>query len=170
MKEPKYLKTKTLVCWFGFLLTLAVVSCKTRQAVTVKETSTKIITETVHDTVFETVADSSAYRALLECQNGKVVVKEVQNASAGKYLKAPKLTIKNNVAECDCEAEAQKLYAQWKSKNVATTDIKEVPVFVEAKLTYWQKLYITVGQIIMYFIIIPLIIYGLYKLYKKLRP
>lgn len=160
------------VCvWFTFLgiLLLMFSSCKTMKAVPVKEITTEIITETVHDTVFETETDSSSYRALLECQKGKVVVKQVNHAAAGKYLKAPKFTVKDNVAECDCEAEKQKLYAQWKSKNTQKQIIKEVPVFIEAQLSKWQRLFICLGQILL-IILIPLIIYGAYRLYRKFRP
>lgn len=157
-------------CWFSFLLTIlwAVSSCRSAMAVPVKEVTTETVIETVHDTVFETVADSSAYRALLECQNGKVVIREVQNASAGKYLKAPKLTIKDNIADCDCEAQAQKLYAQWKSKNVAKATIKEVPVYIPAQLSYWDKLQMFIGKILL-IILIPLILYAAYWLYKKFK-
>lgn len=155
--------------FLAFLSLLAVMSCKTRQAVTVKEDTKTLITETFHDTIFQTETDSSAYRALLECQNGKVVVKEVQQAFAGKYLKAPKLTIKDNVADCDCEAQAQKLRAQWKAKNKETVTVKEVPVYIEKPLTTWQKTLIALGKFLLMLIIVA-IIFGAYKLYKKLKP
>jgi hypothetical protein len=80
-----------------------------------------------------------------------------------------KLTIKNNVADCDCEAQVQKLYAQWKAKNVATTITQEVPVYIPAELSTWQKLEIVLGKIL-FFLIIALLIYAATRLYKKLRP
>lgn len=136
--------------WFLFLLTLLwMTSCKTPAPVVVTEKVTETVTETVHDTIFKTEKDTSLYQALLECQQGKVVVKEVTNAQPGKYLKAPKVRIKDNRLECDCEAEAQKLYAQWKSKHTITDKIKEVPVIVKDPLTKWQLTQIWLGRILL---------------------
>lgn len=127
---------------FVFVLTMLLVSCGSTKPVVVKnETSTiKTITETVHDTIFKIEKDSSYYQALLDCQDGKVVVKNVTQSEPGRNLKSPKVRIENNKLEVDCEARAQQLFAQWKSLH--ETEIvyvtKEVPVITN-HLTWWQE-------------------------------
>ena len=128
-------------CLF-FVLTILLVSCgSTKSAVVQNNTTTeKTITETVHDTIFKIEADSSIYQALLDCQNGKVVVKEVIKAEPGRTLKSPRVRIDNNKLKVDCEAEAQKLFAQWKSTHETEKIFvsKEIPVKVN-ELTWWQQ-------------------------------
>ena len=128
-------------CLF-FVLTILLVSCgSTKSAVVQNNTTTeKTITETVHDTIFEIKADSSIYQALLDCQNGKVVVKEVIQAEPGRNLKSPKVRIDNNKLKVDCETRAQELFAQWKSTHVTDKVFvtKEVPIKVN-ELTWWQE-------------------------------
>ena len=128
-------------CLF-FVLTILLISCgSTKSAVVQNNTTTeKTITETVHDTIFKIEADSSIYQALLDCQNGKVVVKEVIKAEPGRTLKSPKVRIDNNKLKVDCEAEAQKLFAQWKSTHETEKIFvsKEIPVKVN-ELTWWQQ-------------------------------
>lgn len=136
-------------CLF-FVLTILLVSCRSTKPVVVKNetTTTKTITETVHDTIFKIEKDSSYYQALLDCQNGKVVVKEVIQSEPGRNLKSPKVRIDNNKLEVDCEARAQELFAQWKStheldKIIITTD---VPVYTN-NLTWWQTTQIKLFRI-----------------------
>ncbi len=128
-------------CLF-FVLTILLVSCgSTKSAVVQNNTTTeKTITETVHDTIFKIEADSSIYQALLDCQNGKVVVKEVIKAEPGRTLKSPRVRIDNNKLKVDCEAEAQKLFAKWKSTHETEKIFvsKEIPVKVN-ELTWWQQ-------------------------------
>ena len=128
-------------CLF-FVLTILLVSCGSNKSAVVQNNTTteKTITETVHDTIFKIEADSSIYQALLDCQNGKVVVKEVIKAEPGRTLKSPKVRIDNNKLRVDCEAEAQKLFAQWKSTHETEKIFvsKEIPVKVN-ELTWWQQ-------------------------------
>lgn len=127
---------------FVFVLTILLVSCKSSKPVVVKnETSTiKTITETVHDTIFKIEKDSSYYQALLDCQDGKVVVKNVIQSEPGRNLKSPKVRIANNTLEVDCEARAQELFAKWKSTHQTEKIVvtKEVPVVTNV-LTWWQQ-------------------------------
>lgn len=142
------------------------VSCGTPKAVTVTEKTTEVITETIHDTIFKTERDSSMYQALLECQNGKVVVKEVTKATAGNHLTAPKVNVKDNVLTVDCEAEAQKLFAQWKSEQRVKSTLKEVPVYVDIPLNKFDSFCLNLGRIALVLIIV-LLGWGIYKLFKK---
>lgn len=128
-------------CLF-FVLIMLLVSCVSKKPVVVKnETTTKdTITETVHDTIFKIEKDSSYYQALLDCQDGKVVVKNVSQSEPGRTLKSPRVRLRNNILQVDCEAKAQELFAKWKStyKSKTTVITKEVPVVTNV-LTWWQQ-------------------------------
>jgi hypothetical protein len=155
-----------LICWFAALFTaLAFTSCRTVKPVVVKEKETEIITETVRDTVFETKADSSFYRAYIECIEGKPALKKpVQKA--GNYLKPPKVNITpDNILEVDCEARAQELFAQWKEKHTLKQASKEVPVTVKEPLSGWQNFQIWAGRL---FLLLLLLI--LLANIKRLKP
>lgn len=127
---------------FVFVLTILLVSCGSTKPVVVKNDTTtiKTITETVHDTIFKIEKDSSYYQALLDCQDGKVVVKNVIQSEPGRNLKSPKVRIDNNTIQVDCEARAQELFAQWKSTHQTEKIFvtKEVPVVTNI-LTWWQQ-------------------------------
>ncbi|MFH6989980.1 hypothetical protein ACHRVW_19735 [Flavobacterium collinsii] len=136
---------------FLFFLVLVLVSCKSPKPVLSEEkVKTITIKETVHDTVFKIQKDSSSYRALLECQNGKVVVKNVTQAEPGRNLKSPKVRLENNKLNVDCELKTQELYARWKSQQVKETEVKTINTtkFVNY-LTFWQKVQIWLGRILL---------------------
>lgn len=134
---------------FLFFSVLVLVSCKSPKPVLSEEkTKTITIKETVHDTVFKIQKDSSSLKALLECQNGKVVVKNVTQAEPGRTLKSPKVRLDNNKLNVDCELKEQELYARWKSQQVKETEVKTINTtkFVNY-LTFWQKVQIWLGRI-----------------------
>lgn len=138
---------KRLVFLFFSVLVLA--SCKSPKPVLSEEKNKTItIKETVHDTVFKIQKDSSSFKALLECQNGKVVVKNVTQAEPGRTLKSPKVRLDNNKLNVDCELKEQELYARWKSQQVKETEVKTINTtkFVNY-LTFWQKVQIWLGRI-----------------------
>jgi hypothetical protein len=145
-----------LVC---FVLLFAVASCKsTKPTVTKTETQTKTITEKIHDTIFKIEKDSSSYKALLECQNGKVVVKEVIQSEPGRKLKSPKVRVENNKLNVDCQLDEQKLYAFWKSTQVQDVQYRTITVtkFIN-QLTFWQEFQIK-GFRILSILILALVI------------
>jgi len=140
---------KACFYWFSFLLPLLLMtSCRSYKPAVITEKTTEKITETVHDTIFKTEKDSSSYQALLDCINGKVVVKEVTKASPGKHLSAPKVKIVDNKLDVDCEARAQELFASWKSKETLKDAVIEKPVFIENELTFLEELQIWTGRIL----------------------
>lgn len=150
---------QTLILIFAILLTV-VTSCKTAVPQGSKETvSTITITEVVHDTVFTIQKDSSSYKALLECREGKVVIKTPIKATAGKVTEKPKVLIQNNELSVDCETKAQELFAQWKSQDkhekIAVTE--RIPYPVEKQLTFWQKLLIVCGKIFLTLVVLACI-------------
>ncbi|MBF7093220.1 hypothetical protein IUY40_16935 [Flavobacterium sp. ALJ2] len=134
---------------FLFFSVLVLVSCSSPKPV-LSEDKTKTITikETLHDTVFKIEKDSSSFKALLECQNGKVVLKNVTQAEPGRTLKSPRVRLENNKLSVDCELKEQELYAFWKSQQVKEVEIKTVRTteFTNV-LTFWQKVQIWLGRI-----------------------
>jgi len=152
---------------FLFFSVLVLVSCKSPKPVLSEEKSKTItITETVHDTVFKIEKDSSSFRALLECQNGKVILKNVTQAEPGRSLKSPKVRLDNNKLNIDCELKEQELYARWKSKQVKEIEVKTINTtkFVNY-LTFWQKVQLWLGRLLL-LVLLFLIARFLYKIYS----
>jgi hypothetical protein len=143
------------------LLATTLSSCKSASVVppaTTETINTITIKEVVRDTVFETKKDSSYYKAYLECVNGKIVVKQATKSimKSGTFLQPPKVNLKDNILTIDCEAEAQKLFYQWKDvyrENMKSV-IQKIPYPVEKPLTWWQKTEIILGQIFLGLILI----------------
>ncbi len=111
------------------------------------------IREIPRDTVINVQADSSLYKALIECQNGKpVIVDTVREIIKGKYVKQPKITIDGNVLSVMSRSEAQRLFFEWKEQYVketssvtrTMTETKEV----EKDLGWWQLLWLNLGRIV----------------------
>ncbi len=134
---------------FLFFSVLVLVSCKSPKPVLSEEKNKTItVKETVHDTVFKIQKDSSSFKALLECQNDKVVLKNVTQAEPGRTLKSPKVRLDNNKLSVDCQLKEQELYARWKSQQVKEVEVKTINTtkFVNY-LTFWQKVQIWLGRI-----------------------
>lgn len=134
---------------------LILVSCRSPKPVLSEEKiKTITIKETLHDTIFKIEKDSSSFRALLECQNGKVVFKNVTQVEPGRSLKSPKVRLENNKLIVDCELKKQELYAFWKSQQVKDVEVKTINTtkFVN-QLTFWQKVQIWLGRIFLLFLV-----------------
>ncbi|SFD93905.1 hypothetical protein [Flavobacterium phragmitis] len=153
----------------SLFILLIVISCRSPKPVqNENKIQTITITETLHDTVFKIAKDSSSYNALLDCINGKVVLKNVIQAEPGRTLKSPKVRLDNNTLQVDCNLKEQELYAHWKSKQVKDVLEKNITItkFVN-HLTFWQKVQIWLGRLLL---ILLLFLIGrfLYKTYKPL--
>ena len=141
---------KTLLI-FSFSM-FFIVSCRTIKTENIVKQK-DIIKEIVHDTTFFTVPDTATYKALLDCQNGKVVIKEIYTNTSGKtHLKKAKVKIDNNKLSVDCEAKAQELFARWKSQHKVTT--KYVSVKSVVPLTFFQKVQIWFGRIFLFILLL----------------
>lgn len=127
----------------SFLIT----ACKSTKPTVITEIHTEKVTETLHDTIFEIKADSSYYKALLECQNGKVVTKEILETTPGKIIKVPKVNIVDNQLNVDCLSEAQKLLARWKSQQVEKNTVIPKPIYIEYEPTLLEKFFIGFGKL-----------------------
>jgi hypothetical protein len=154
---------------FLFFSVLVLVSCSSPKPVLSEEKAKTItITETLHDTVFKIEKDSSSYRALLECQNGKVILKNVIQAEPGRSLKSPRVRVDNNKLSVDCELNKQELYAFWKSKQVKEMEFKTIRITEYTNvLTFWQKVQIWLGRLLL-LVLLFLITRFLYKIYKPI--
>lgn len=153
--------------FFSFLflfvvLVGALVSCKSTNALPPTKTeftSNSITKEVIHDTIFNTQKDSSYYKAWLECKEGKILFTSKPQKTAGKYLQPPKVIITDNVLEVDCEAEAQRLFAEWKDvykvENQTTTFTNTV--LTEKQLSGWQNFQIWSGRIFLVLLLIIII-------------
>ncbi|KGO88384.1 hypothetical protein Q765_00240 [Flavobacterium rivuli WB 3.3-2 = DSM 21788] len=165
------MKKLELKCWGFFLAMLFIMAAPLllsgcRTALPPEKESTVItVKETLHDTTFIDVPDSSAVKALIECQNGKPVLKQIINATPGRKLRAPTLTLKNDTIGCDCRSDSLKLYAFWKSKQVTTNTEKQIPVLVDKPLKWWQKTLIGMGFILL----IMLLVFGGWIIEYKLK-
>lgn len=138
---------KNIVLLFFSIVVLA--SCGSSKPTTFEnKTQTITVKETVHDTVFKIEKDSSSYWALLECQQGKVVLKNIIQSGSGRTLKSPKVQIADNVLQVDCQARAQELLAHYKNTHKAEIVIKEIPIEVN-KLTFLQEFQIWLGRILL---------------------
>lgn len=138
-------KLLSIFCCLFVLLTIA--SCGSSKPIVLQNETTKTIIETVHDTVFKIEKDSSSLEALLQCQNGKVIIKQIVQGEPGRTLKSPKVRIADNLLKVDCEARAQELLAHYKNTQEVTSIIKTLPPIEVNKLTDWQKAQINLFRI-----------------------
>lgn len=162
MKTAKYI----LIPFFTLLL----ISCGgSKKPLIVEKTVQEKVTETIRDTVFETKPDSSFYKALIDCQNGRPILKPVMETPGNSYLKAPAVELKGNILTANCYAQAQQLFAQWKETYREKLTETEVPVIVPQELNWFQKLLIKLGWILLIAIVLALA-YSIFKLINKLRP
>ena len=155
---------------FVFLILAVAVSCASKKhAEPVLVETTKTITQIERDTVFSVKADSSFYKAYIDCVNGRPVVRNEQS-QPGTNLKAPKVVFKDRFLQVDCKIDSSKIALKWWETNTTIQEPKiiylpkEVPV--EKPLNWWQKTQMTLGRL-MAFQIILFIIYLLIKFLKK---
>lgn len=155
---------------FVFLILAVAVSCASKKhAVPVIVETTKTITQIGRDTVFSVKADSSFYKAYIDCVNGRPVLRN-EKSQPGANLKAPKVVFKDRILRVDCKVDSSKIALKWWETNTTIQEPKiiylpkEVPV--EKPLNFWQKTQMTLGRL-MAFQIFLFIIYLLIKFLKK---
>ncbi|KIA86585.1 hypothetical protein [Flavobacterium sp. AED] len=136
--------TRIFCCLF---VLITIVSCGSGKPIVLQNETTKTIIETVHDTIFKIEKDNSSLEALLECQNGKVVIKQIVQGEPGRTLNSPKVRIADNLLKVDCEVRAQELLAHYKNTHEANTIIKTLPPIEINRITNWQKAQINLFRI-----------------------
>ncbi|TDX86182.1 hypothetical protein [Epilithonimonas xixisoli] len=142
--------------FYLIFISLVLLSCVTKRATEpVIITNTKETVRTVRDTIFKVEADSSSYRAFIDCVNGKPIIRETDftKSKKGKILNIPKTVLKGNQLTVDCYKNEQELKKQWEETHTKATEqipiYINVPVEVEKPLTFWQKTQIWFGRIFM---------------------
>ncbi|MDP1622736.1 MAG: hypothetical protein Q8M08_10410 [Bacteroidales bacterium] len=99
----------------------------------------------VKDSLIPMPADSGLIKALLECQDGKVVVKEILSIKPGKRV-IPFFSVQNNVLTTGAMIDSSSIYFAWKETHIRESRIEsttiEKPVY---KVTGLQNFLIWSG-------------------------
>ena len=99
------------------------------------------------DSLIPLPADSGLIKALLECQDGKVVVKEILEVKPGKRV-VPFFSVQNNVLTTGAKIDSSSIYFAWKETHIRESRIEsstiEKPVY---KVTGLQNFLIWSGGI-----------------------
>ena len=107
--------------------------CAERYAVPVKtELSVQHDTVTcIRDSLIPLPADSGLIRALLECRDGKVVVREVLDVKPGRRV-VPFFSLENNVLTTGAKIDSNSIYFAWKETHTreSKTEIKTIEKIV----------------------------------------
>lgn len=142
----------------GFLILLLVVSltgciseqrCQKRYP-PAERTETFIQHDTVtcvKDSLIPLPTDSGLIRALLECREGKVVIRQIEEIKPGKRV-VPFIDLKNNVLTTGAKIDSSSIYFAWKETHIRESKIQvktvEKPVY---KVTGLQNFLIWSGGI-----------------------
>ncbi len=166
----------------GFLILLLIVSltgciseqrCQKRYP-PAERTETFIQHDTVtnvKDSLIPLPADSGLIRALLECREGKVVIRQIEEIRPGKRV-VPFIDLKNNILTTGAKIDSSSIYFAWKETHIRESKVQlkviEKPVY---KVTGFQNFLIWSGGIAWAIIVILLGI-NLIRVYlkRKLLP
>ena len=77
----------------------------------------------VKDSLIPLPADSGLIKALLECQDGKVVVKEILSIKSGKRV-VPFFSVQNNVLTTGAKIDSSSIYFSWKETHIRESRIE----------------------------------------------
>ena len=131
------------------------------------------VTERIRDTVVKIEADSAMLRALIECDSlGQAHIRELLRYRSGQRVEPPQVEIRDNVLTATARIDSQAIYLALKDRYVekdTRTSHTEVRTVEVNRLTWWQKLWCRLGQILF---TAGVILGGckLYKLIKTTRP
>jgi len=126
---------------------------------------------TVKDSLIPLPADSGLIKALLECQDGKVVIKQILEVKPGKRV-VPFFSVQNNVLTTGAKIDSSSIYFSWKETHIRESWIEsrttEKTVF---KVSGFQNFLIWSGGIA-WAIIVVLVSIKLIRFYlkRKLLP
>jgi hypothetical protein len=121
---------------------------------------------TVKDSLIPMPADSGLIRALLECREGKVVIRQVEEIKPGKKV-VPFIHLKNNVLTTGARIDSSSIYFAWKETHIRESKIQvktiEKPIY---KVTGFRNFLIWSGGIA-WSILLVLIGFALVKAFIK---
>ena len=120
----------------------------------------------VRDSLIPFRADSGLIRALLECQEGKVGIRQIEEIKPGKKV-VPFIDLKNNVLTAGARIDSSSVYFAWKETHIRESKIQvktiEKPVY---KVNGFQNFLIWSGGIA-WSILLALIGFALVKAFIK---
>ncbi|MEI6886427.1 MAG: hypothetical protein WCO02_18200, partial [Bacteroidota bacterium] len=125
----------------------------------------------VKDSLIPLPADSGLIKALLECQDGKVVVKQVLELKPGKRV-VPFFSVQNNVLTTGAKIDSSSIYFAWKETHIRESRIESKTIEkLVYKVTGFQNFLIWSGGIA-WAIIVILFAIKLIRFYlkRKLLP
>jgi hypothetical protein len=125
----------------------------------------------VKDSLIPLPADSGLIKALLECQDGKVVVKEILSIKPGKRV-IPFFSVQNNVLTTGAKIDSSSIYFSWKETHIRESRIESTTIEkLVYKVTGFQTFLIWSGGIA-WAIIVVLVAIKLIRFYlkRKLLP
>jgi len=86
----------------------------------------------VRDSLIPLPADSGLIRALLECREGKVVIRQIEEIKPGNRV-VPFIDLKNNVLITGAKIDSSSIYFAWKETHIRETKVQvkviEKPVY-----------------------------------------
>ena len=120
----------------------------------------------VKDSLIPLPADSGLIKALLECQDGKVVVKEIISIKPGKRV-VPFFSVQNNVLTTGAKIDSSSIYFSWKETHIRESRIESTTIEkLVYKVTGFQTFLIWSGGIA-WAIIVVLVAIKLIRFYLK---
>jgi len=120
----------------------------------------------VKDSLIPLPADSGLIKALLECQDGKVVVKEILSIKPGKRV-IPFFSVQNNVLTTGAKIDSSSIYFSWKETHIRESRIESTTIEkLVYKVTGFQTFLIWSGGIA-WAIIVVLVAIKLIRFYLK---
>ena len=120
----------------------------------------------VKDSLIPLPADSGLIKALLECQDGKVVVKEILSIKPGKRV-IPFFSVQNNVLTTGAKIDSSSIYFSWKETHIRESRIESTTIEkLVYKVTGFQNFLIWSGGIA-WAIIVVLVAIKLIRFYLK---
>jgi hypothetical protein len=161
----------------GFLILLLVVSltgCVSEQRCLkryppVERTETFVQHDTittVKDSLIPLPADSGLIRALLECREGKVVIKQIEEIKPGKKV-VPFIDLKNNVLTTGARVDSSSVYFAWKETHIRESKIQVKTIEKSVyKVTGFQNFLIWSGGIA-WSVLLILIGFGLIRAFIR---
>ncbi|MDO4763839.1 MAG: hypothetical protein Q4A00_05605 [Flavobacteriaceae bacterium] len=149
---------KKILTFISICLALVfVVSCSSRKPTKqdfqepIVLTQTKEVKEIVRDTIYRMEADSSFYKAYIDCRDGKPKLIHPKTQS-GKKLPPPKVDIdKEGNLTIKAESKAQELFKQWKEQHITEKIPVPIyvpkPVYIEKPFAWYHKILLWAGGI-----------------------
>lgn len=121
---------------------------------------------TVKDSLIPLPADSGLIRALLECREGKVVIRQIEEIKPWKKV-VPFIDLKDNVLISGARIDSSSIYFAWKETHIRETKVQvkviEKPVYT---VTGFRNFMIWSGEIA-WSILLALIGFALVKAFIK---